>query len=118
MKKMIWTSVLVPVLAGCITTTVDKGKPKMGQTVERPHPAEETAEAERANSMQQAANTQSTVVPGDQGTAGTDNSIFTGNNTTANNVAPGTPETGKLSPNPQQPTQMPSNTSSTAPPGQ
>jgi hypothetical protein len=55
----------VSLLSGCYSTTVDPGPPKMGQTVDRPHPSQEQVAANRANEAHEDVTTPSTVVPGD-----------------------------------------------------
>ncbi len=77
----------VLMIGGCYTTVVDKGPPKIGQTVERPHPVADQIAQNHANQVQEDTSTPSTVVPGEntEPTPATGNSIFSNgveNNTT------------------------------------
>lgn len=80
----------LPLVYGCATETVDKGPPKFGQTVERPHTDQDVIAEERANQVQQDTSQPKVVVPNGTGntnnaaqasaTSSNNNSIFTTNN--------------------------------------
>jgi hypothetical protein len=79
-RALFVTAVLgVAMAGGCYTTTIDKGPPKIGQTVERPNPGAKATAEDHANQVQQDTSADSTVVPGNnpEPVPAMGNSIFT-----------------------------------------
>jgi hypothetical protein len=101
-------------LGGCYTTVVDNGPPKIGQTVERPHPAADQIAQARANRVQEDTSTPNTVVPGESNepVPARGNSIFSdgvvsspntsGANMSTGNNAANTSSTVPQTPNPPE----------------
>ncbi|HWB54147.1 MAG TPA: hypothetical protein VG722_08140 [Tepidisphaeraceae bacterium] len=80
--------VSIGVMGGCVTTTVDKGPPKIGQTVTRPHPAEDVEAQEHAKQVKEETAAAPVNIPGENAptTVTNNSSAFNGYDATATNA--------------------------------